>query len=236
MQITRAQTTIRYDSPNLYGLDFTAGYTKNPYRSPNNSQPAQSGRSYEDGGTWWERVRYNNGKFTAFASKLDVVLQGGYNNSLQGTYLNAVLPGFIQGPLDTHAYRGGAGYTIDGFKFGAVYDHTAVDNGIIGTNLRASRGVLEIPLSYSWGDNAVYATYNRAGNTSNIDHSGATQWDFGYDYAFTKRIFAGVFLTLLSNQANGNYVPFLSSTTIGGTAPGTGENFRQISFDINYWF
>lgn len=236
MQITRAQNTIRYDSPTIYGFDATVGYTKNPYGSPNNSAPAQFNRSYEDGGTWWERVRYNNGKFTAFASKLDVVIQGGNNNSLQATYLNSILPGLIQGPMDTHAFRGGAGYTWEGLKFGFVYDHTEVDNGVIGTKLTASRGVWEIPVSYSWGDNAVYATYNRAGNTTNISQSGATQWDFGYDYAFTKRIFAGVFLTMISNQANGNYVPFLSSTVLGGTAPGTGENFRQISFDINYWF
>jgi hypothetical protein len=237
LQITRAQNVVRYDSPTFAGIDCTVAYTKNPYGQENNSQPAQYGRAYTDGGTWWERVRYNNGGFTASASKLDIVVQGGNNNSLQGIYLNDAIPGIVKGPMDTHAYRLAAGYTMPmGLKFGVVYDSTAVDNGVIGTTLQAKRSVITVPVSYSWGDNAVYATYNKAGNTSNIADSGATQMTFGYDYALTKRIFAGIFLTTLSNQTNGNYQPFLSSTVLGGTAPTTGENWRQISIDLNYWF
>jgi hypothetical protein len=38
------------------------------------------------------------------------------------------------------------------------------------------------------------------------------------------------------NDANGSYAPYLSGSALGATAPRTGEGFRQISVDINYWF
>jgi predicted porin len=237
LQIDRTQNAIEYDSPRIAGFDFTIGYSKNPYNSPNNSEPAQFGRAYEDGGCWWERLRYNNGGFMASASKLDVVVQGGNNTALQAVYLNNILPGFIQGPLDTHAYRLTAGYKLPmGLKFGVVYDDTSVDNGVIGTRLKAERHIVEVPVSYNWGKSAAYVTYNKASSTSNLPDSGATMWTVGYDYELAKKTFAGIFYTTLNNASNGNYQPFLSTTVLGGTGPSTGENFRQISLDINFWF
>jgi hypothetical protein len=133
--------------------------------------------------------------------------------------------------------RFSAGYTLPmGFKFGVVYDSTAIENGIAGTTLQAKRSIVEVPLRYAWGPHAVYVTYNKAGNTTNIPNSGATQITYGYDIALAKRVFLGAFFTTLSNQANGSYAPFLSGTVLGGSAPMTGENWHQFSIDINYWF
>ena len=241
MQIDRAQNAIRYDSPKMGGFDLTLAYSKNPFGEQNAAGQATASRNYEDGGTVWGRVRYNNGPFTAFASVLNSVLQGGINNSTQGIFLNdafsAITPAIIQGPMDTHAYRFGAGYLLPGgVRVGFVYDSTAVANGIIGTNLTAKRNVLEIPVSYGWNDHRVYVTYNKAGDTSNLANSGATQMTVGYDYAFTKKMFGGIFFTQLNNNSNGNYQPFLSGTVLGNSAPATGENWHQVSIDINFWF
>ena len=238
MDITRSSNVVRYDSVKAAGFDLTLAYTKNPGGQENTVGETAFGRPYENGGTTWARVRSNHGPFTACASCLNRVVQGGVNSGLTADILNAVLPaGFVKGPMDTHATRYGVGYSLPmGLKFGAVYDTTAVDNGILGTTLTAKRSVLEVPVRYSWGPHAVYVTYNKAGSTTNIANSGATQMTYGYDVALSKRVFVGAFFTTLSNQANGNYQPFLANTVLGGTGPGVGENWHQFSVDLNYWF
>jgi len=60
--------------------------------------------------TWYARVKYNNGGFSAVASVLDQQPQG-------STYT----PSATNGPMNTHAYRLAAGYRwASGFKIGAV--------------------------------------------------------------------------------------------------------------------
>lgn len=264
LQIDRCQNVIRYDSPAVAGFNLALAYTKNPFGQSNvdTSVPASSPtnpvmaypppRAYNAGGTFYANLRYNNGPFTAFASVLSNVMEGGLNNSLQEIYIQNLLPGInsalsgayktnvnleIQGPMDTHAYRFGAGYKFGGcFRAGFVYDYTSVDNGIIGTTLTAARHTLEVPLSYEWGKNRAYATYHKVGDTSNIAMSGCSMETVGYDYAFTKKMFAGVFFTSLHNDVNGIYQPFLTGTVLGNTPPLTGESWHQISVDINWWF
>ena len=239
LQIDRSQNVIRFDSARYQGFELSLAYTKNPFGQQNiaGAEPLSAGRGYSDGGTVYAGLKYTQGPFTAFASVLNSVLEGGYNNSLQAIYLNALAPGLLQGPLDTHAYRFGAGYVFaDAFKVGVVVDTTAFDNGILGSNLTAKRTVIQVPLSYGWDKHRVYLTYNKAGNTTNLPDSGATQVTAGYDYALTKKCFVGGFYTSLTNQSNGNYQPFLAGTVLGNSAPMTGENWHQFSIDINYWF
>jgi hypothetical protein len=99
-----------------------------------------------------------------------------------------------------------------------------------------------VPISYSFGDHGIYATYTKAGNTSDINDSGAKQLNFVYDYALTKRAFVGVFYTNITNGANGRYTGFLTGTVFGGSAANpagtatSGESWRQIGVNLNYWF
>ncbi|NTV75678.1 MAG: porin, partial [Holophaga sp.] len=204
--IDRSQNVIRYETPLLKGFKVTAGFTKNNNGAQNLAGESYFGRPYESGGTSWGRVTYNKAAFTAFASVLNQVVQGGKNQSTTAIMLNALGYGALfQGPMDTHAYRFGAGYKLRGFKFGFVYDHTAVENGIVGTKLTAARSATQIPLSYEWADHRVYFTYTKAGNTTNLDRTGAAQYNFGYDYALNKKTFVGIFYTTLNNDANSNY-------------------------------
>ena len=203
--------------------------------------------SYESGGTWGGRVRYNNGGFSAIVSFLD--------QQPQGSAFSA-----------THGLRAGAGYffkqgPLAGFKFGLEYDKTSIDAplggytalAVVGLpalgNQAASRTVFSVPVQYQWGKHGVYATYTRAGNTSSISDTGSTQTNLGYDYALTKRAFLGLYYTNLKNDAKGIYAPFLSGSALGGSAPNygnatgpaglpvtTGEGYRQIALCLNYWF
>lgn len=223
--LTRSQNVIRWDSPAMNGLDASVAYSKNPSGDENKFGCAGCAADYESGGTWYGRVRYNNGPLSASLSVL--------NSKVQGSVVTAP----YLGPLDKTAYRVGAAYTFDsGFRIGAVYDNTKVDNGIPGTTSEAKRGAYSIPLSYNFGNHAVYATYSRANDTSGLADSGAKQINLGWDYMFAKNTYVGLFYTHFKNDANGGYAPYLTNTALGATSPKPGEGFRQLSLDLNYWF
>jgi predicted porin len=222
--LTRAQNVIRWDSLPMNGLDASVAYTKNASGDENKFGCAGCSVDYASGGTWYGRLRYNDGPLTASFSV--------FNTKVNGEVVTAP----YLGPLDKTGYRAGVGYTFGDVKVGLVYDNTRVKNGIPGVAGDAKRGAFSLPVSYSFGPHAVYATYSRAGNTSGLDASGAKQINLAYDYAFAKNTYVGVVYTHFKNDANGGYAPYLTGSALGATSPRTGEGFRQLSVDINYWF
>ena len=218
--ITRSQNVLRYDSPNMSGFVGSIGWSKNPNGDENRITNATAAApDYEAHGTVWARLNYNAGPPTATASMLDQELQGGIGVS-----------------ANKKAYRLGLGYEMSGFKFGAVYDNTTVENGVA-AGLDAKRGAWMIPVSYKWDANQAYFTYTKAGNTSNVaGDSGAKQMVLGYDRELAKNVFVGAFYTKLTNDTNGGYKGFLTDTSFGGTGNLRGEGFRQLSLNVNYYF
>ena len=234
--VTRSQDVVKYTSPKFGGgFDLALAWSKNPYGSTLNGliAPPATPLSYENGGTVYGKLNYVNGGFVASLSVLDVRTQGGGNGSGSG---------YNDGQLLTYnpsleAYRIGAAYKFgNGFRVGVVLDHTAVKGAADGVNT-VSRDDFEVPVSYAWGDHAVYATYNKASNCNNYANSGATQINLGYDYAMTKRAFIGIFYTNINNQSNASYGPFLGGTNLGPTLNDVpGEGIHQIGLNLNYWF
>jgi len=227
---TREQNVLRFDSVRFHNFDLALAFTKNDGGDENHYvAPGTAGyaRPYEDGGTFYARLRYFNGGFNASASVVNKTIQGG-----------VYAPATTAGPLDLHAYRLGAAYTLPmGLRFGFVYDKTEYDNGVLTTRTDAKRTDWEIPINYLWGKHEVAFTYNKAGDTSGFANTGANMINLVYDYALTKRAFIGVFYSKISNDANGHYSPFLSGTSLGPTGVAVaGEGFRQIGINMNYWF
>jgi predicted porin len=242
MGITRAQNVIRYDAPQLGKFGATVAYSPNSsgdephytscYASLTTTTSTvngcSAGSNYGSGQTIYGRVTYNDGPLTSSLSLLNQQVAGGLYN-----------PAATAGPLNTNAYRLGVGYAMDnGVRLGFVYDNTSIANAVGGPTggQTAQRGVISLPVSYAWDKHQVYFTYTVAGATSNIDSSGATQYNLGWDYALSKSTFLGVFYTRLKNDTNGTYSPFLSGTSLGGDAVLKGEGSQQLSLDINYWF
>lgn len=236
---TRARNVIRFNSINYSGFDFSVAYSKNPdgdelkytVNAPT-AVPGTAGyltRAYNSGGTVYAGARYNKGPISASLSYLDKKINGG------------VTAAGYAGPQDLQAVRAGLSYRFPfNLKVGIVYDNTSIDNAVIGTvttSESAKRSVFEVPISYAWGDHAVYATYSKAGDTSSRTDTGASQVNLGYDYAMTKRAFVGVFFTAIKNEAKAHYTPFLAGSSLGGTTNSvTGENWRQVGINLNYWF
>jgi predicted porin len=237
---TRSRNVVRFNSVKFSGVDFSLAWSPNPdgdelhYVAPaaDGSTPGYA-RGYTSGGMFYGSVRYNNGPLAASLSFLDKRVQGGTYN-----------PAVAAGPADVQAVRLGVAYTLPfKMKVGVVYDRTSIDNAVYSTSTSAvatesaKRDVFLIPISYSWKDHAFYVTYGWAGNTSSHAKTGGSQLNIGYDYALTKRAFVGLYYTLLKNDANGHYTPFLAGYSLGPTANSVaGENWRQIGLNLNYWF
>ncbi len=241
---TRATNTVKYSSPLLKPdseslLSFALAWSKNPAGAQamfvNSITPttansnANNNSTYEGGSTIFGRVGYNGHGFSAIASYLD--------QKFEGVLASAAF-------TELKAFRLGLSYKIAGFKAGVVYDNSNMVNGVSTAQLvgaavlsDAKRSVLQVPISYSFGDHAVYATYTKAGDTSSLSGTSAKQLNFVYDYALTKRAFVGIFYTKLNNDANAYYQPFLSGySPFGGSAIAKGESWRDIGLCLNYWF
>jgi len=226
---TRSRNVIRYDSVyfkpgkgNL--LNFSLAWSKNPAGPQNVFVSNANGSTYEGGQTIYAKTVFNGHGFSASASYLD--------QKFQGVLASAPL-------TELKATRLGVSYKIQGLKFGVVFDNTNMVNGITtGTVLSdAKRTAFEVPVSYSFGDHAFYATYSAAGKTSSLDKTGAKQMNLVYDYAMTKRAFIGVYYTKIDNDTNAYYQPFLTGySPFGGSAIAKGESWRQVGIILNYWF
>ncbi len=232
----RARNVVRYNSPNFSGLTFSLAWTPNAasnelqYIAPDT--PGYT-RSYTNGATLYGTARYNKGPVSAQLSYYQSRVAGGaYNPAAQA------------GPTDNSGVRAGASYKLPfNLKIGVVWDRTQYDNSVYASAASAvateaaKRDVFLIPVSYSWKDHAFYVTYSIAGNTSSVANTGATQLNIGYDYALTKRAFAGLYYTSIKNDSYGHYTPFLAGSSIGPTANSVaGENWWQFGANLNYWF
>jgi predicted porin len=224
---TRSQNVVKYSSPLIAdSFTFALYYSKNPYGSElQYSTPGTTPVSYENGGMLDGKFVYSKGPVYASLSLLSVRPQGGAT----------------AGAGNTQAYRAGASYKDpSGWKVGFVFDHTAVSNSIItSTNANgstASRNAFLIPVSYSFGDHTVHATYTHAMSTCGIANSAATQYNLVYDYSMTKRAFIGLFCCEIINGTASDYAPYLGNTNLGPTSPNQGENWRQVGLHLMYWF
>lgn len=226
---TRGSNVVRYDSvlfkPDTESLlNFSLAWSKNTAGAQNVFKSQADGSTYEGGQTVYAKALYNGHGFSASASYLDQKFQGAVDTAANP---------------ELKAMRFGLSYKWQGLKVGVVYDNSNMVNGITTASVLsdAKRTVIEVPLAYSFGDHAVYATYTMAGKTSSLDATGAKQMNFVYDYAMTKRAFIGVFYTKIDNDANAFYAPFLTGfSPFGGTATAKGESWRQAGIVMNYWF
>ena len=237
LSITRSRNVIKWDSltfkPDAASmLTFSLAYSKNA-AGPQYSYIA-SNPGYSGGSTIFGKVLYNGYGFSAMGLYLDQKFQGGSDTISTLGVASAA-------NTELKAMRLGLSYKWDGIKVGVLYDNTIMLNGglnaagaVIGDS---GRTAIQIPVSYSWGDHGVYATYTMAGKTESQANTGAKQMTFAYDYALTKRAFIGVALTTINNDSRVNYQGFLTGySAFGNSSLGYGESWRQLSLSLNYWF
>jgi len=231
---TRTANLLMWDSPNWNGFTGRLGYSTNPTANEGTGVTTAANSGNAGGGyAWTAALRYNNGPWTAGYSHYASESENRQKVIVGGTNVAAI--------NDLTGDRIWLGYSFAmGLKLGFAYDWSRNDNGAAGAvgTTNQKRGAWYLPVSYSWGPHAVYASYARAGDTSNdmgLD-TGASAWNIGYDYAFSKRTSMGIYYTALSNKSGGNYnlksVGGSGATAIGSGAAGT----TGLGADARQWY
>lgn len=241
---TRQQNTIKYDTPNFAGFSAKIAYSFSAFGSEGTlsntgitgacsnqytnstaacGPTAAVNNGYSKGNAWNIAGRYNKGPINAVLSVYEF-------NPEFGT---STLTGHAGGQKSWKAHFD---YNFPfGLQAGLGYDHSKV-MGVTSSG-DASRNAWMIPLSYATGAHKFYLTYAKAGNRSNVSASGARQYTLAYDYALSKRTFAGVSYVSLANQQNASYQPWLTGiSTLGGSQLTVGENARTFGLNLTHFF
>jgi predicted porin len=231
---SRTANLLMWDSPNWNGFTGRLGYSTNPAANEGSGVTTAANSGNAGGGyAWSAALRYNNGPWAAGYSHYSSKSENRQEVIATGANVAAI--------NDLTGDRIWLGYKFAmGLKLGFAYDWSSNDNGaatFVGTT-KQKRGAWYLPVSYSWGPHAIYAQYARAGDTSNdmgMD-TGASAWNIGYDYAFSKRTSMGIYYTALSNKSGGNYnlksVGGSGATAIGSGAAGT----TGLGADARQWY
>ncbi len=234
---TRTSNLLMWDSPNWNGFTGRLGYSTNPAAVSNEGSGVGTSTLSGDAGggyAWTAAIRYNNGPWAAGYAHW-------YNESenRQKTAAGA----YTAARNDLTGDRVWLGYSFAmGLKVGIAYDRSKNNNAAAAAVTQTSqrRSAWYLPVSYSFGPHAVYASYAKAydaSNTTGID-TGATAWNIGYDYAFSKRTSMGIYYTALNNKNGGNYNLF-STAGNGGTAITAGAAATGVSgagADARQWY
>ncbi len=239
---TRTANLLMWDSPNWNGFTARLGYSTNPTANEGSGVGTSTLSGNAGGGYAWSgALRYRNGPWAAGYSH--------YSSTSENRQKTAA-GAFTAARNDLTGDRVWAGYSFAmGLKVGIAYDRSSNDNAAAGavSSTKQRRSAWFLPVSYSFGPHAVYASYARAGDASNTAgaDTGASGWNVGYDYAFSKRTSMGIFYTALNNKAGGNY-NFYGMGNTGGTlvtsgaaatgVSGAGADARQWYIGMNHAF
>jgi len=213
----RANNALRYDTPRMSGFQGTVQYSTNPL-----GQDGAAAANGAKGAAWYAAGNYLNGPIFAGLSYYQHDPEGG-------------------GQTDNKAWRAYGSYTLPfGLKLGLAYDKTRASKGV---GLYEERGAWLLPVTYSFGNHSIYASYAKAGRTKNqagnMADTGATFYNLGYDYALSKRTSVGGNYTKLNNKTNSNNNLFLGAAVTGlgqVQATGNGMDVRQIYIGVNHNF
>ncbi len=246
---TRTPNLLMWDSPNWNGFTARLAYSTGFEGNEGSGRSANGTGNPGGGKAWTGALRYNNGPWTAGASYWN---SDGETRNIVPVFAMSTATGVIAGAVPTRndqtSTRAWLGYTFGmGLKVGIAWDRSKRSaNALNVASTTMSRNAWMIPVTYTFGPHAIYGAYARTGS-----HSGsavaagtggdykATQWMFGYDYAFSKRTTAGVFYTKVNNNTLGGYDMFNGSGLAGlsgATHTAANEGSRQIYIGMNHNF
>ncbi|HEY8099115.1 MAG TPA: porin [Burkholderiaceae bacterium] len=227
LDTTRRNNSIVYRLPsNLGGFNGTLAYSTNS----SGTEGTINGTSYySNGGEYYMQAGYSNGPvYTSLAYR---------NFQLEGRGANPTTGAPAAGN-DAKQVRLTGYYKFSfGLKAGLTIDRSyliPVVSNVTGSAIK--RSAWELPVSYAFGSNTLFANFTKAGDLSTAAHTGAKMFVFGYDYSLSKRTDVGVYYFKLKNDTAGTYQPFNSGTTGTGSPLLAGESASTLAFGIKHTF
>ncbi len=205
----RTKDTIMYLSPKLLGFQIMAAKSTTGEETNNNADPnasEYSGSALYNGGPVFASLAYETHR-NKFGS-FDAL-----HDKVAGT-------------------KAGVGLTFGGTKLGLVYEKMKDGKA----DSKFTRNAYYAALSQKIGNETIKAAYGKAGDGADPStQTGATQYIFGIDHAFSKRTTVYALYTKMRNNKDATYG--LGQSGAGGAyVPGAGEKPSDASIGINHSF
>jgi predicted porin len=246
---SRLNNIVRWDSPNFGGI--SGGITWSPGASASNcstnitlNPQAAACRSFASAGegtlmgsgpasatglvnnkgqVWSGNIGYAGGPLSLGAAFYDEKTEG----------YNAVAAGGYTGQA---AWRVWGGYNFGMFTVGLTYDDSKYK--FSGSDLK--RAAWSIPVTAKVGPGTLLFTYSQAQDAklsgSKQADTGAKMYVLGYDYPLSKRTSVGVSYAVLNNDANAAYGLFTGVALNNLSAPGAGQDQKQLHVGVRHAF
>jgi predicted porin len=184
-----------------------------------NLNPNFSGQNWQVGYSYWQ-------------AKQDL----GASASIFGAPVAAPNPAASSGG-DQRGDRLYGHYEWNGFRVGLAWDKSRIKNPLTGV-VTNNRSAWSIPLSYNWGNNTVFAHFDRAGNDKAPGLAGlntkATMFAVSYAYDLSKRTSVALTYARINNGANANYNLFTSTSLGVGVTALAGEKPRMFGVTMRH--
>lgn len=141
------------------------------------------------------------------------------------------------------AWKLGAGYTLDAFTLGFVYERTSdslctavVAGGCAAVGAdRFGHNAYYLSGNYKMERNAIKFAYGRVGKLASVANTGANQFSLGYDHGLSKRTKLYAIYSRISNKIASDY-GFSQTTSAASTVNGIGASPSVVSLGIKHTF
>jgi len=256
--VSRTQNSIKYTSPNLYGVTAIIAYSPG-YNSTTAqgdmvcagtavaatacSTPVPPGTNNRKGSGWIINPEYAQSNFMVGWSYLNVKPDLLVQPTADATVVQNGGPGsYSANPNggDKKSNQLYGYYKVGGFKIGGVYNDSQTKNSSTGAQI-LKRKAWAIPASYSWGPNHIAGHYAKAGNNTGPageeSDTGANQQTIAYIHDLSKRTKVAVTYSRVNNQSKATYNPY-TNTSFASADVGTqiGEKPKFLAFTVTHNF
>ena len=250
---TRTPNVLMWDSPDFGGITARVAWSPNAGGANEGSGVGTAANTNPGKGQSYNAVlRWSGGPLSAGASYWKQDAEGDPTNSAavaggvncaNGTTLNANISKAtcLGSAGDQKSQRAWVAWSAAGLTTALGYDSSEARPAQNASMIK--RNAFIIPVNYAFGAEKVYFTYAKAnkltGGGSGIppttDNTDAQAMMLGYDHAFSKRTFAGVYYTKIDNKLNAAYDLFALAAS-GATTTALGQDATQIYLGFTHLF
>jgi predicted porin len=141
-------------------------------------------------------------------------------------------------PVHQKANRVWGFYKLKGFRIGAAYDWSKIENDVTGVTT-SKREAWSIPLSYQSGRHNFWLEYSQAQNDkATPGDDGANMWTAAYAYDFSRRTSVALTYARINNGEAAVYNLWKSATAVGNAdaAVAAGEDPSIVGVTIRHAF
>ena len=231
-----ARSTVRYDTPDLYGFNASGAYMFE-------DQGKRGNKGYDVAANYkWQGLGFQ----AAYQKRNNIsnneVLSDGLGSTPAAANGTALWANAAAVGPDSKNWYAGANYKFDdGFGIGAGFKRQQLTNGAeeIKQDMWLAQG------SYQYGKHGVYLTYFNLGNVKGqgvnmtggeIGDSGSKAVDARYNYSLSKHSIAFVDARYVKNDDNASVSADDDAFYTGTSGTGVGKNSYRVMGGLKTWF